>query len=74
MASTELFENRLYAALEVANVLGVTRQSIYLWRRKGQFPVGVMFGNCRRFAGHELNDWLAARYESTPQPGSKARG
>ena len=59
-----MFENRFYSVAEVARALGVSKVAVYVWRRQGKFPHGVLLGASRRFDGRELNAWLETRYEA----------
>jgi prophage regulatory protein len=52
---------RLLNAKELAKMLGVTRQTIYLWLHAGRLPQPVRLGRrVIRWPEQEILEWLAA--------------
>lgn len=47
---------------EVLELLGVSRQTLYNWMNKGEFPAPVQIGpNAVRWRNGDVADWLASR-------------
>jgi excisionase family DNA binding protein len=42
---------------EVADLLKVTRRTVYRWIESGELPV-IRFGSAYRIAGHDLEDFI----------------
>lgn len=45
----------------VAKLLGVTRQTLYNWRREGSGPPWIAVGRAIRYSRADLEAWLAAQ-------------
>ena len=49
-------------AVEVCAILGVTRQTLYRWSKKGSFPSSVKLGpQARGWLVPAVKEWLAKR-------------
>lgn len=52
-------EDRLLTIAEVAEYLGVARQTVYIWRHKGIGPRSHRFGTTVRYRREDVDAWLA---------------
>jgi excisionase family DNA binding protein len=52
---------RLLTAREVANVLGVSAETVLRWTRRGDLPALRLPGGAIRFREGALEEWLNAR-------------
>jgi excisionase family DNA binding protein len=52
---------RLMTARQVAELLGVSAETILRWSRRGELPAIRLPGGGLRFREDELEDWLATR-------------
>lgn len=50
--------NRLWTVEDVAEYLGVPRNTLYQWRTKGYGPRGVRVGRHVRYRPDDVNAWL----------------
>lgn len=50
--------NRLWTVEDVAEYLGVPRNTLYQWRTKGYGPRGVRIGKHVRYRPDDVNAWL----------------
>lgn len=50
--------NRLWTVEDVAEYLGVPRNTLYQWRTKGYGPRGVRVGKHVRYRPDDVNAWL----------------
>lgn len=48
---------KTYSSIEVAAVIGVTRQAVWLWARPSRAKLPPLHGSCHRFLGSELRAW-----------------
>jgi len=51
----------LLTAREVADVLGVSAETVLRWVRRGDLPAIRLPGGAIRFRGDDLDEWLQAR-------------
>lgn len=51
-------EDRLLNVEDLAQFLGVPRQTIYVWRSQGTAPRAVKVGKHLRFRRSDVNAWL----------------
>ena len=58
---------RLLAAREVADRLGVTPRTVLRWTRRGDLPAVRLPGGALRYNEHQLDAWLTER--ATPRRG-----
>ena len=61
---------RLLTARDVAELLGVSAETVLRWTRKGKLPAIRLPGGALRFREAELEAWLAER--ATPARGVSA--
>jgi excisionase family DNA binding protein len=52
---------RLLTARDVADVLGVSAETVLRWHRRGDLPAIRLPGGAIRFREDDLDGWLAAR-------------
>lgn len=52
---------RLLTAREVAELLGVSPETVCRWTRRGDLPAIKLPGGALRYPESELDEWLAAR-------------
>jgi excisionase family DNA binding protein len=57
----------LLTAREVADLLGVSTETVLRWTRRGELPAIRLPGGAIRFRAGEIEAWLAER--ATPQRG-----
>jgi excisionase family DNA binding protein len=53
--------DRLLRAREVAELLGVSTETVLRWTRRGDLPAVRLPGGAIRYRPDELDDWLFAR-------------
>lgn len=58
MTTTTLTDDRLLSVEDLASMLGVPRQTIYVWRGKGYGPVSVKIGKYVRYRRSDVNVWI----------------
>jgi excisionase family DNA binding protein len=62
---------RLLTAREVADLLGVSAETVLRWTRRGELPAIRLPGGAIRYREHDLERWLEER--ATPTSPSAAR-
>jgi excisionase family DNA binding protein len=60
--------SRLLTAREVAQVIGVSTETVLRWTRRGELPAIRLPGGAIRFREDDLDGWLEER--ATPRRGS----
>ncbi|MBK5248657.1 MAG: helix-turn-helix domain-containing protein [Actinomycetales bacterium] len=58
MTTTTLTDDRLLSVEDLASMLGVPRQTIYVWRGKGYGPTAVKIGKYVRYRRSDVNVWI----------------
>ena len=67
-------DNRYLTAEEVAERFSVSTDSIHRWRRKGHFPVPIIFGlRTSRWSLIDLMEYEAKQHANTKGPPGSAR-
>jgi excisionase family DNA binding protein len=61
--------DRLLTARMVADMLGVSTETILRWTRKGKLPAIRLPGGAIRYRPAALEDWLASRETTSSTPG-----
>ncbi len=56
----------LLTADEVADLLGVSRQTLYRWARLQKGPPRIKVGRCCLYRRERLFDWILAHEEQAP--------
>jgi len=51
---------------DLAEHLGVSIKTIYVWRQTGRGPVGIRMGRHLKFAVSDVRAWLDEKRESQP--------
>ena len=51
-------DTQLLTVQDVANILKVSRCTVYVLMRQGQFPAGLKIGHARRWRMSELQNFL----------------
>ena len=46
---------------ELADELGVTKATIYMWRHRGEGPKGAIIGRSLRFRREDIEQWWTER-------------
>ncbi len=62
---------KLYTAKELAELLGVSRSTVYSWRDSGHGPTATKVGSVLRYQQADVDEWLAEcreREAAVPQP------
>lgn len=59
--------SRLLSVKDVADYLGVPRQTLYAWRHKGEGPRCLKVGRYLRYRRQDLEAWLKQRADQ-PEP------
>lgn len=57
-------QDRLWTVSEVAHYLGVSVQTIYGWRTRGEGPVGCRVGGKVRYSRDAVEKWLAGQQDA----------
>ena len=53
---------------DVTKRLQVNASTIWRWRRKGEFPWGMVMGQIVRWTEAEINEWVDSKRNSQPVP------
>jgi excisionase family DNA binding protein len=64
----------LLTARQVAELIGVSSETILRWTRRGDLPAIRLPGGALRYRGPDLDGWLAARATSTDTGYDKCPG
>jgi excisionase family DNA binding protein len=64
----------LMTAREVADLLGVSTETVLRWVRQGKLPAIRLPGGAIRFAEHAIEAWLAERATLTATPPATVPG
>jgi excisionase family DNA binding protein len=59
---------RLLTARDVADLLGVSPETVLRWTRRGDLPAIKLPGGAIRYREHELDAWLIDRATSVTAP------
>ena len=63
-------ESEFLTVKEVATLLGVSRNSLYVWQRRGGFPRPLKVGvKAIRFRRSEIMAWMDCRPRAKPEVG-----
>lgn len=60
--------DRFLSAQQCADAIGVTKASIYLWTRDGEFPQGLKVGKKTFWRQSEVARWMASRPPLVQRP------
>lgn len=58
LQSNGIFEERMYSAYQLAEILSVTERTVYGWKAAGKIPY-IQIGSVIRFDGKVLNEKFA---------------
>lgn len=65
MTTTTPTDDRLLSVEDLASMLGVPRQTVYVWRVKGYGPVSARIGKYVRYRRADVNTWIDAQVDAT---------
>lgn len=57
----------LSTAREIAELLGVSAETVLRWTRRGELPAVRLPSGALRYEAHTLEDWLAGRSTAPPR-------
>lgn len=65
-------DDRLLSPDQLADYLGISVQTIYQWRYRGEGPPGYRIGRHVRYRSSDIQAWLADQRDDIAEPAASA--